>query len=170
MYIGINQKLPGWAILKVIHSLNGARESFKSGDTDVFFWEKYTTQPFVDNGEMRRIGEYPTPWPCFVIAASEEGMKEKNTLIHKVLRIVYDEITLLTENPATLIETIATEYHLKPEQVKKWYQELDWATIVDPKRLIDDILLTQKALLHAKVVDKELASELLCRPMEIKKY
>ena len=54
----------------VIKNLDGALESLGDLSTDVFYWEKYTTKPWVDSGQLRRVGEFVTPWPCFVIAAN----------------------------------------------------------------------------------------------------
>ena len=38
----------------VIKDIDGALPSLKSNETDVFYWEKYTTKPYVDSGELRR--------------------------------------------------------------------------------------------------------------------
>ncbi|MEM8906993.1 MAG: ABC transporter substrate-binding protein, partial [Bacteroidota bacterium] len=48
---------------EVIKNLDGALQSLDQLDSDVFYWEKYTTKPYVDAGQLRRIGEYLTPWP-----------------------------------------------------------------------------------------------------------
>ena len=53
----------------IIKNLDGALESLKKQETDVFYWEKYTTKPYVDAARLKRIGEYLTPWPCFVISS-----------------------------------------------------------------------------------------------------
>ena len=55
---------PSSLALEVVGSLDGARQSLRAGQADVFLWEKYTTKFLVDSGEWRRIGEVPTPWPC----------------------------------------------------------------------------------------------------------
>ena len=30
--------------------------------TDVFMWETFTTKPFHDSGEVKRVGDITTPW------------------------------------------------------------------------------------------------------------
>ncbi|NNK81044.1 MAG: uracil-DNA glycosylase, partial [Flavobacteriales bacterium] len=47
----------------VVGGLEGALKSLEAQETDVFYWEKYTTKPYVDSGLLRRIGEFVTPWP-----------------------------------------------------------------------------------------------------------
>ncbi|HTF82331.1 MAG TPA: hypothetical protein VL947_11410, partial [Cytophagales bacterium] len=56
----------------VINSLRGAETSLIDKSAEVFFWERYTTQPSVDKGIFKRIGEIHTPWPCFVVVASDK--------------------------------------------------------------------------------------------------
>ena len=51
---------------EIINNLDGARKQFKAGGDYIFLWEKFMTKPFVDNGEMKHIGDFPTPWSCFV--------------------------------------------------------------------------------------------------------
>ena len=40
-------------------------------------WEKFTTKHMVDTGEWRRVGEFPTPWPCFSIAATDAALAQR---------------------------------------------------------------------------------------------
>ena len=55
-----------------IGNLDGAREALSKGDADIFFWERFTTAPFVDAGEFRRVGERRTLWPAFVVLVRDE--------------------------------------------------------------------------------------------------
>ena len=78
----INAQNAGWNLEKdlqfeVIKNLDGAVEGLTDGKADYFMWEKFTTKPLVDNGTFRRIGECPSPWPCFVIAARNQFIKEE---------------------------------------------------------------------------------------------
>ena len=74
----------------VIQNLEGALASLAHLETDVFYWEKYTTKPFVDAGKLRRVGEFVTPWPCFVIAATEDILKREPESIIRMLRSIHD--------------------------------------------------------------------------------
>lgn len=35
-------------------------------------WETFMTRPFHLRGEVRRVGELTTPWPCFMMATTDE--------------------------------------------------------------------------------------------------
>ena len=74
----------------VIKNLDGALDSLSKQETDVFYWEKFTTKPYVDRGILRRIGEYVTPWPCFLIAARNEILEKEPESIIRMLRTIHD--------------------------------------------------------------------------------
>ena len=71
----------------VVNSLNGALESLKNNESEIFFWEKFTTKPYVDKGELKRLAECPTPWPCFAIAVRNELISNYKLELKKVIDI-----------------------------------------------------------------------------------
>ncbi|HHG84545.1 MAG TPA: uracil-DNA glycosylase, partial [Bacteroidetes bacterium] len=75
---------------EVIRNLDGALAALKAQESDVFYWEKFTTKPYVDQGLLRRVGEYKTPWPCFVVAASDKILQEQPENIIRMLRTIHD--------------------------------------------------------------------------------
>jgi hypothetical protein len=54
---------------QVNHDIRGLIDSVNDGSTSAFMWEWFTTKPFADADECRFIGEVPTPWPSWLIAA-----------------------------------------------------------------------------------------------------
>lgn len=68
----VNAKNEDWDTNKlqfeIINTLDGAIEGLTEGKADYFMWERFMTKPIVDKGIFRRVGDCPTPWPCFVIA------------------------------------------------------------------------------------------------------
>ncbi|MEO9476690.1 MAG: ABC transporter substrate-binding protein [Cyclobacteriaceae bacterium] len=111
----------------VTNNLDGARESFRKGETNLFLWEKYTTQPLVDTEEFDRIDQVPTPWPCFVIAASEKALKEKKESIKKTLQIINSYCESVQHNPR-LSEIIAEKFDLKKSNTDQIVKEVMWST------------------------------------------
>lgn len=110
----------------IIKDINGALPSLANNDTDVFYWEKYTTQPFVDQGKVKRIGEYRTPWPCFVIAARDEILQKHPEQIIRMLRIIHDQCDQFMENidaPAI----VASRYGLEATDTERWFNSTEWA-------------------------------------------
>ncbi len=112
---------------KVVGNLQGALEVMDSQHPEMFLWEKFTTMPWVDSGEMKRIGEVPSPWSCFVIVASTSALSEFGDVIFKVRDLVYKE-AIQIENSENALKDISTAYDLKLENVKKWFAQTKWAT------------------------------------------
>jgi sulfonate transport system substrate-binding protein len=73
---------------QVIKNLEGALESLTENETDAFYWEKYTTKPYVDNGTLKHLGDYVTPWPCFMIAATNDIISKEKEAIDNLLKVI----------------------------------------------------------------------------------
>ncbi len=110
----------------VIQNLDGALASLKEGETDVFYWEKYTTKPYVDAGKLRRIGEYLTPWPCFVIAASDRILEKAPEAVDKMLDIIQDSCQQFMHNDS-MIPLTSERYDQKLRDIERWYHSTEWA-------------------------------------------
>ena len=110
----------------VIKNLEGALASLDALETDVFYWEKYTTKPFVDSGQLKRVGEYKTPWPCFVIAATDEILKTQPENVIRVLRTIYDSCDLFQQDDE-VIKLVSERYKLDLSDVERWYHNTAWA-------------------------------------------
>ncbi len=110
----------------VIKDINGALPSLDRLETDVFYWEKYTTKPFVDSGQLRRVGEYNTPWPCFVIAATDKILKEQPDSIIRMLRTIHDECDKFMHDD-TIVKMVCERYDQKIKDVERWYNSTEWA-------------------------------------------
>lgn len=111
----------------VINNLDNAITSLTNLETDVFYWEKFTTKPQVDRGILRRVGEFPTPWPCFMIAATDRILKKSPEAIVKMLRIIHRYCDRFMETESA-IDQISLKYMLLPEDVEEWYHRTEWAT------------------------------------------
>lgn len=112
---------------RVIDNLPGALKVMNTETLEFFLWEKYTTKPWVDSGELKRIGEVPSPWPCFVIAATEKSILELGDLLIELRDLVYDFSKKMQTAP-DFVKTIAKEYNLKESDVKAWLSQTKWAT------------------------------------------
>lgn len=111
---------------KVIKNLDGALTSLQKLETDVFYWEKYTTKPYVDKGILRRIGEFSSPWPCFVIAATEKAIKEKPEALIRMLRTIHDATDQFMQDDS-IIEEVSNRYEIQLKDVERWYHSTEWS-------------------------------------------
>lgn len=148
------------APVKVVHTLDGAREAMASGEIDVWLWEKFTTKHLVDQGEWDIIGEVPTPWPCFCFAASEKALETKSAEIRAVIEAtkkVSDEFKFNREGSTT--SYVSENHQLDLIDAKEWLSGTEWACSLQ----VDEATLdkTQAALVAIGQLDKPVDSESL---------
>lgn len=110
----------------VIKNLDGALESLAAQETDVFYWEKYTTKPWVDKGELKRVGEFITPWPCFMIAATNNILEEQPENVIRLLRVIHDSCDSFMRSEEA-IQIVSERMHQKPEDVARWFHSTEWS-------------------------------------------
>lgn len=110
---------------EIVGNMDGAKAAMDAGHEGIFLWEKYTTAPMVKNGTMKRIGEIPSPWPCFVMVASNKALEEFGSLIFQLRDRVYALSAELMENEEKS-RTLASFYHLDQADVEKWLDQTRW--------------------------------------------
>ena len=110
---------------KVVNNLKGARESFKSGTSEVFFWERFTTQPYVDSDEFRRVGIRESGWPAFVVCVREDVLDQDEAGLREMLDAVNAECQMLMDDEQAA-EKIAERYELRLEETKTWLSKTSW--------------------------------------------
>ncbi|MEO1260341.1 MAG: substrate-binding domain-containing protein [Bacteroidota bacterium] len=135
-----------------IGNLTGARKAMAAGEVDVFFWEKFMTKPYVDNGEFRRIGETLTPWPCFMIAARNERIRRSGHALKAMLEVISKTCADLMKNKSA-VPLIARRYGLQEEDVAVWFSLTSWNTKNEPQPA--PLKKVIKALLKAGIIDEK---------------
>ena len=121
----------GWDVnedlkFTLIKNLQGALEGLPNGDGDYFLWEKFTTKPYVDEGIFRRIGEIPTPWPCFVIAVRNDLLEEDPSGVEAILNII-NETTTDFKNIPSIDRMISNRYGQELRDVQEWLSITEWS-------------------------------------------
>lgn len=106
---------------EVVGAFQELRNSINDGSTDAFLWEHFTTKPFVDSGEVRVIGEITTPWSCFMLASTEEYIKNNIQTLQLFLKGLNEACVLFQESPS-MPNTISEVYGLQLEDAKSWYR------------------------------------------------
>ena len=136
---------------EVIKNLDGAVEGLTEGKADYFMWEKFTTKPLVDNGTFRRIGNLPTPWPCFVIAVREEFLKTNLDDIKTILDIVNGTTEEFKQIPS-IDRTIANRYEQELEDVQEWLSLTEWSQENISKSTLNKV---QNKLLELNIIPEK---------------
>lgn len=126
----VNAENVGWDTaslqFEIVHNLEGAIKALKSDEAQYFMWEHFTTKPLVDNDTFRLIADCPTPWPCFVIAASEKAINEKPDELQKMLQILNAETSEFKIQRNIDVE-LAERYGQKLEDIRKWLDLTHWS-------------------------------------------
>jgi hypothetical protein len=118
---------------EVVKDLDGAVESLSSKESDYFMWEKFTTKPLVDQNIFRRLGDCPTPWPCFVIAVRDEFILNEKETLQNILKTINTITSSFKEIPQ-IDRIISERYQQKNEDVKAWMEITEWSQKnIDPK-------------------------------------
>lgn len=110
---------------EVVNTLDGAIKALTEDTAQYFMWEKFTTKPVVDKGIFKRVGECPTPWPCFVIVATDKFIDENESVLEHIL----DVINVYTDDfkhIPSIDRTIANRYGIQLEDVQQWIQLTRW--------------------------------------------
>lgn len=122
----LNHQIPDENFI-VTGGIDGAIQALESNKAQLFMWEKFTTQPYVNNHRLKYIGACRTPWPCFVIAASDSFISQNATLLNHCLQLINQACFDLKYREQDAFEMIAWRYHLTLEQAKEWFIELEYA-------------------------------------------
>jgi ABC-type nitrate/sulfonate/bicarbonate transport system substrate-binding protein len=140
---------------EIVNTIDGAVDSLTKGKADYFMWERFMTQPLVDQKVFRRIGECPTPWPCFVIAVRNELLESDPKLIQQILDIINTTTREFKEIPS-IDRTLAQKYNLEIAAIQEWLSLTRWSQQQLKKEMLDKIL---KALFEMQLVSTTLPLE-----------
>lgn len=151
----VNARERGWDVnrdldFELVGNLDGALEGLPKGKGDYFMWEKFTTKPFVNNGIFRRIGECPTPWPCFVIAVRNSVLEEHGEDISTILEIINKTTSRFKEIPDIDL-MISERYGLQIEDVRLWLSLTEWS---QEQLSFEDLESVQLQLLELGLIEK----------------
>ena len=110
----------------IINNLSNAIDKLASEEVDVFYWEKFTTHPYVEKSILRRIGEFYTPWPCFVIAATDKIIDANPELVKQCLSVIHQSCDKFMQDDKS-INLVSERYNLDESDVHKWFDSTEWA-------------------------------------------
>ena len=120
----------GWDTSKiecvVVNNITTAIEALTEGDADYFMWEHFTTKPLVDKGIFRRVGDFPTPWSSFVIAASDKAIENDQKSLELFLSVLSAK-TKIFKTLEHIEHALSERYEQNLEDIKKWLSITSWS-------------------------------------------
>ncbi|QWX85131.1 ABC transporter substrate-binding protein [Cellulophaga sp. HaHaR_3_176] len=137
---------------EVINNLEGAVTALTNNTADFFMWERFTTKPLVDNGTFRRIEDCPTPWPCFVVAATDSFIAENRSALKHILEV----INMYTEEFKTIPsidKTLSNSYNQKLEDIKEWLSITKWSQSKMENKTLENV---QNSLLKLNLISEKI--------------
>tara|TARA_B110000037_G_scaffold21814_1_gene24382 strand:+ start:4238 stop:5098 length:861 start_codon:yes stop_codon:yes gene_type:complete len=147
---------------EVVKDLDGAVEALMHQKADYFMWEKFTTKPFVDQKIFRRLGDCPTPWPCFVLAVRDEFITNEKETLKAILKVI-NSITAGFKHIPKIDTIISERYQQKNEDVKNWLALTEWSQQNIKATTVEAV---QDQLLKLDVISKKLPFEQLVTNLE----
>ena len=118
------------------------RRAVNDGSAAAFMWEQFMTKPFYDSGEVRRVGEIVTPWPCFLIAATTATIDARLPHIRAMLSGLREACHIFHTDPS-MPKQIADTFHFQLADAQAWY---------------DAVRITAAPSVAASSIDKTLAA------------
>ncbi len=150
----VNAQDQGWDTkelkFEVVDNLDGAVASLTDGRADYFMWERFTTKPLVDQGVFRKITDCPTPWPCFVIAATDKFITENPGTLAHILETINIYTSDFKQIPS-IDRTLANRYKQQLEDIKHWLSLTQWGHRNISKQNLE---LVQNTLKNLKLIEK----------------
>lgn len=159
----VNARNEGWDTgqlqFEVIDHLKGAVDALTKGTADYFMWERFTTKPLVDKGVFRRLGDCPTPWPCFVIAATDGFIAENASTLQHILEII-NLFTQEFKSIPSIDRTLANRYDQKLEDIQEWLSLTRWSQSPLDLQVLERV---QGTLFDLGLIDATLGSAQILR-------
>lgn len=113
---------------RIAGNLEGARKLLRSGDADLFFWERWTTSSLVASGEFRMLSVFPGPWPAFLLCCRKGFMEDEG--VEKAIKFSFKEVCELAgkikESPSVYAIEISRVYGIEANLAEEWLAHVVW--------------------------------------------
>lgn len=147
-----NQKWPIEKLqFEIINTIDGAVEALRNEKADYFMWERFMTKPLVDKGVFRRLDDCLTPWPSFVIVATDELLQRQPDLVQKILKIINAKTATFKEIPE-INTTLASRFQQKTEDIQEWISRTQWSQEPIDADMLNNV---QNQLLEFGIINKK---------------
>ena len=144
----------------VVNDLKGAEERLKEKEPIAFLWEKFTTKSLVDNGTFRCVDEHVSPWPSFMIVATEAILAAHPKEVQRVLKVIRDQAAGLMQKKTAPV-MIAQRYKMSEADAKEWFAGVKWNT--DGKIDVAALTTVVGQLAQARILDADPKEDLAAR-------
>lgn len=151
----VNADKKGWNTeklqFKTVDTVDGAVAALSAGEADYFMWERFMTKPLVDQGVFRRVGDCPTPWPCFVIVATERALEKYAQELRTMLDVI-NRYTQHFKEREGIDRQLASRYHQQESDIREWLALTEWSQAAPGEDVLNKV---QNQLLDLGLIEKK---------------
>ncbi|KAJ3214665.1 hypothetical protein HDU67_001371 [Dinochytrium kinnereticum] len=94
--------------------IKGLRNGVVDGTVDAFLWERFTTKPYYDSGELHHYANITPPWPAFLFAARTPLLTDPTTPLQPFLTSISTSVRLFSSaihhNPLEAATALRSSY------------------------------------------------------------
>ena len=108
----------------IVHHLDDGIRSL-SENCDYFYWEKWMTQPFVDQGLVKKVGEFSAPWSGFLVVATQTCIDQNSEILQKIIDMIQKQVKLFIADDLSP-QIIEKKFHLNIEEARNWISQQKW--------------------------------------------
>ncbi|KAI8846222.1 hypothetical protein BC829DRAFT_363570 [Chytridium lagenaria] len=135
-----------------LKDIKGLKGGVMDGSVDAFLWERFTTKPYYDSGELHHYANVTPPWPAFLFAARTDLLLPSTTpsvlngataTARDALRHFLTSVTTstalftdaITRDPVTAASALRSTYPflsagLGEEDLVKWMETVEYPETV----------------------------------------
>ncbi len=136
---------------EIVQTIDGAVEALTNEKADYFMWERFMTKPLVDQGVFRRLDDCLTPWPSFVIVATEDLLQNQLDTVVTILKIINAKTSIFKEIP-DINKTLAERFNQKTEDIDQWISRTEWSQEPINEEMLNNV---QNQLFEFGIIDKK---------------
>lgn len=136
---------------EIVGDIDGAVKALSHDTAQYFMWERFTTKSLVDKGVFRRVGECPTPWPCFVIAVRDEVLEHQRDAVREMLKVINTKTISFKEVPE-IDSVLAQRYEQEVEDIQEWLDITSWS---ESQLTSEEIEKVQTQLLNLDLIPEK---------------
>ena len=97
------------------------RASVGKGTTSAFLWETFMSKPYYVNGELAKLAEFPSPWPCFMIATRRDVSASRAPQLQRMLAALQEVCVAFRDARTESVARVSAEFHLSLGDAETWF-------------------------------------------------
>jgi len=110
-----------------VGGLKGALQAFRDDKVDLFLWDRFMTHPVCERGELRRIGQVDSPWPCFCVCARKAVVQQRKEELDRLLAVVLEQGRGFKEKKEEIVAILTKTYNLQESVAREWVECTEYA-------------------------------------------